>query len=71
MEREKMITLRSLTQTMSARDLLMKNGIRSKIVRTPRGASEGGCSYSLAVPTDQYLKAKYLIGAAVRSGGGL
>ena len=64
MERKNTIAMRSLTYAVKMKDYLMKNGIRSQLVRTPGGAANGGCGYSLYVP-EKYSRALALI----KSGG--
>ncbi len=50
MESKNLIMLTSITYAMKAKDVLIKRGIRSDIVRTPKHNSPTGCGYSLFVP---------------------
>ncbi|MDE7389901.1 MAG: DUF3343 domain-containing protein [Lachnospiraceae bacterium] len=50
MEIKNLIMLTSITYAMKAKDILIRNGIRSDIVRTPKHNSPTGCGYSLYVP---------------------
>ena len=50
MESKNLIMLTSITYAMKAKDVLIKRGIRSDIVRTPKHTSPTGCGYSLYVP---------------------
>ena len=45
-----LIMMTSITYAMKAKDLLLRNGIRADLVRTPRHENVGGCGYSLYVP---------------------
>lgn len=50
MESKNLIMLTSITYAMKAKDILIRRGIRSDIVRTPKHNSPTGCGYSLFVP---------------------
>lgn len=50
MEMNNLIMLTSVTYAMKAKDILIRQGIRSDIVRTPKHNSPTGCGYSLYVP---------------------
>lgn len=50
MESKNLIMLTSITYAMKAKDVLIRRGIRSDIVRTPKHNSPTGCGYSLYVP---------------------
>lgn len=45
-----LIMLTSITYAMKAKEILIRQGIRSDIVRTPKHNSPTGCGYSLFVP---------------------
>ena len=65
---DNMISMRSLTQALRARDVLRENGIRSTLVRTPGGAANDGCGYSLLIH-DNLGRARSIISSLLRSGG--
>ena len=44
---EQYITFRSITTAQRASALLMRNGIRHKLMRTPKSMAGNGCGYSL------------------------
>lgn len=44
-----LITFNSMTPVMRSRDVLIQNGISSKIVRTPAQLRKKSCGYSLLV----------------------
>lgn len=44
-----LIMFKSLTQVMKSRDLLRKNGISTRMVRTPARLRNKSCGYSLLV----------------------
>lgn len=50
MESKNLIMLTSITYAMKAKEVLIRKGIRSDIVRTPKHSSPTGCGYSLFVP---------------------
>ena len=39
----------SVTLAIKAREVLRKNGINSKVIKTPNKTSDKGCSYSLVI----------------------
>ena len=47
-----LIMLTSITYAMKSKDILMKNGISSYIIRTANSNKDFGCGYSLHVPKD-------------------
>jgi hypothetical protein len=47
----------SLTYAYKAKDLLAKNGIRSRIVYKPKNLAKQGCGYSLAVDRQKQTEA--------------
>lgn len=50
MNESKLIILQSITQATKGRNLLLKFGIRSDIVKTPKISGQSTCGYSLSVP---------------------
>lgn len=50
MESKNLIMVTSVTYAMKAKEVLIRRGIRSDIVRTPKHRSPTGCGYSLYVP---------------------
>ena len=46
---ENLILFRSMTAVMKGRELLRRNGINSKIIRTPSKLRKGACGYSLQI----------------------
>lgn len=53
-----MILVSSITYAMKGRDILMKQGIKAYVERTPRTSENTGCGYSIYVPnkTDEAEK---------------
>ena len=47
---ENIITFASMTNAMKARELLQKQRIFSRMIRTPARLRRGSCGYSLVVP---------------------
>lgn len=45
-----LIMVTNITQAMKGRSILMKNGIRADIVRTPKRNDMHSCGYSIYVP---------------------
>lgn len=58
MNERKLIILQSITQATKGRNLLLKFGIHSDIVKTPKIAGQSTCGYSLSVPykSDEAMK---------------
>lgn len=52
MNERKLINLQSITYATKARNLLMKYGINSDIVKSPKIAGKSSCGYSLAVSAE-------------------
>lgn len=50
MNESKLIMLQSITYATKARNLLLKYGIHSDIVKSPKVAGQSTCGYSLSVP---------------------
>lgn len=50
MNESKIIMLQSITYATKARNLLLKYGIHSDVVKTPKIAGQSSCGYSLSVP---------------------
>ncbi|MBQ8572227.1 MAG: DUF3343 domain-containing protein [Ruminococcus sp.] len=50
MNENKLILLQSITYATKARNLLLKFGIHSDIVKTPKTTGQSTCGYSLSVP---------------------
>ena len=50
MNESKLIRLQSITYATKARNLLLKYGIHSEIVKSPKVAGNSSCGYSLSVP---------------------
>ncbi|MBQ7385604.1 MAG: DUF3343 domain-containing protein [Ruminococcus sp.] len=50
MNESKIIMLQSITYATKARNLLLKYGIHSDVVKTPKMAGLSTCGYSLSVP---------------------
>lgn len=50
MNESKLINLQSITYATKARNLLMKYGIYSDIIKSPKIAGKSTCGYSLLVP---------------------
>lgn len=50
MNESKLIMLQSITYATKARNVLLKYGINSDIVKTPKIAGQSTCGYSLSVP---------------------
>lgn len=50
MNESKLIKLESLTNATKGRNLLLKYGIHSDIVKSPKIAGQSSCGYSLSVP---------------------
>lgn len=50
MNESKLILLPSITYATKGRNLLLKYGIHSDIVKTPKIAGQSTCGYSLSVP---------------------
>ncbi|MBR1732002.1 MAG: DUF3343 domain-containing protein [Ruminococcus sp.] len=46
---DNMIKLSSVTQALRARDILIKRGIGSKVIRIPAARGRGSCSYGLKI----------------------
>lgn len=40
----------SVTYAVKAKELLLQNGIRARLIKTPNPAKEEGCGYCLVVP---------------------
>ncbi len=55
-----LIVFNNMTYLMKAKELLRKNDIRSRTVRTPSSLRRGSCGYSLQVNSD-YERAYRLI----------
>lgn len=58
-----LIMLTSITYAMKAKEILIRRGIRSDIVRTPKHTSPTGCGYSLFVP-NKFNEAVSIINSA-------
>ena len=50
MNESKLIRLQSITYATKARNLLLKYGIHSEIIKSPKVAGNSSCGYSLSVP---------------------
>lgn len=50
MNESKVIRLQSITYATKARNLLLKYGIYSEVVKSPKIAGKSSCGYSLSVP---------------------
>lgn len=50
MQENKLISLGSITTASKARSLLIRYGIHSYIVKSPKIAGKSSCGYSLSVP---------------------
>ena len=50
MNESKLIMLQSITYATKARNILLKYGIYSEIVKTPKLKGASSCGYSLSVP---------------------
>ncbi len=50
MNESKVIRLQSITYATKARNLLLKYGIYSEIVKSPKIEGKSSCGYSLSVP---------------------
>lgn len=50
MNESKIIKLQSITYATKARNLLLKFGISSEIMKSPKLSGESTCGYSLVVP---------------------
>ncbi len=50
MEQNNIIKMRSLTEAMRVREMLLRKGIRASLIRTP--GLENGCGYSLRIGSD-------------------
>lgn len=50
MNESKLINLQSITYATKARNLLMKYGIYSDIIKSPKIEGKSSCGYSLSVP---------------------
>lgn len=61
MNESKIIMLQSITYATKARNVLLKNGIRSDIVKTPKINGQSTCGYSLMVPYKAEEAAKILL----------
>ena len=62
-----LLALRNLTYALRAQELLDKENIRSKLLKTPSGVSPKGCSHSLRVrPEDARAAATHLRGEGIR-----
>ena len=46
---DNLIKLASVTQALRAKDILIKEGIRSKVIRIPASRGKGNCSYGLKI----------------------
>ena len=40
----------SVTYAMKGRNILLKNGFKASLTRTPKGENSGSCGYSIYVP---------------------
>ena len=57
---ENIITFASMTNAMRAKEVLNKNKIASRLIRTPAKLRKGSCGYSLLI-NRRFLKACELI----------
>ena len=46
---DNLVRLSSVTQAMRAKDILKKQGISAKVIRTPALRGKGSCSYGLKI----------------------
>ncbi len=46
------IMLNSVTHAFKAKDVLLQNGIKTEIIKTPKEINSCGCGYSLKIDSD-------------------
>lgn len=61
MNESKIIMLQSITYATKARNLLLKFGIHSDIVKTPKIEGHSSCGYSLNIPFKADIAQRILI----------
>lgn len=59
-----MIAFRSITPAQRAEQLLRRNGIASRLQRTPRSMAQGGCGYCLTLRSQSGARAMKLLAQA-------
>lgn len=66
MNESKLIMLQSITYATKARNILLKYGIHSDIVKTPKRADQSTCGYSLSVPYKSDDAMKILLSKGIK-----
>lgn len=63
------VTVGSITYAIKGRDILMNNGIKAYIERTPKGYNDTGCGYSIYFKADEQVATDMLQKAGVKLKG--
>lgn len=62
---DNLIMLSSVTLAMKSREILKRNGMFSKVVRTPISLKTNSCGYSLSVPKNINKALQILMGNGI------